>query len=331
MNEENGVRFGILGCADIAFRRFLPALEKVNNARPIFIAEEFDKSKVAKFVQDYELLVKDHFWDVINSDEIDAVYIPLPPALHYEWAQRALAAGKHVLVEKPATISYNTTRDLVRMAGDKGLALHENYMFQYHKQIDVIKEILDKGMVGDIRLIRASFGFPMRQLSDFRYNAHLGGGALYDAGGYAVRLAMLLLGDSVRIDSAVLSSSDEFDVDMYGSATLINNQGTTCQIGFGMDCHYQCSLEIWGNKGKIYTDRVFTAPDDYSPRIEIETGKGKQQINVEPDNHFIHSIEHFLYQVDDEYQRKISYRQILLQSKLIEEIIDKANWKRLGR
>jgi hypothetical protein len=108
---------------------------------------------------------------------------------------------------------------------------------------------------------------------------------------------------------------------MYGSATLSNDEGTVCQIGFGMDCSYRCSLEVWGSKGRLFTNRVFTAPDGYEPVVLIENADGTKEVKLSADSHFEHSIEAFINEIEDSDARMSMYEDILLQSRLVGEFI----------
>ncbi|MBQ4375055.1 MAG: Gfo/Idh/MocA family oxidoreductase [Erysipelotrichales bacterium] len=314
------LRLGIIGCSEIAYRRFMPAVQNVDGIRVIAVAEEYAPAKLASFCADYHLEAETDFKHLIEREDIDALYIPQPPALHYKWAKYALEHGKHVLVEKPSTMCFADTKDLVDTAKKGGLALHENYMFQYHSQIRDIRNLIAEGKIGEVRLYRASFGFPMRAQNDFRYKKNLGGGALLDAGGYTVKLATKFLGETVRVDAARLYSLPGFEVDMMGSASLSNEDGVAFQVGFGMDCHYQCLLEVWGSKGKLTANRIFTAPPALEPVITIETAEGKEEIKLSADSHFEHSIERFAEACGDTKTREQNYREILLQASLIDQI-----------
>ena len=252
--------------------------------------------------------------------DIDAVYIPLPPALHFPYAKAALEHGKHVFVEKPSTISYEQTSELVEIAKQRNLVLQENYMFQYHAQIAEIRKLLKEGLIGDIRLMKASFGFPLRAANDFRYNKALGGGALLDAAGYVTKLARLMLGSTVKVDTATLNGLEGYEVDMYGSATYSNEEGDVLQGSFSMDSYYQCCLEVWGNKGKAFTNRIFTAPPGYTPILELETNEGKQQIELPEDAHFAHSIEKFAEAFGNDTLRMKMYEDLLIQARMVEDI-----------
>lgn len=314
------IRLGILGCSAIAYNRFMPAALNIPDLQVVCVGEEYDKTKIKNFCDKYNVEGMESFEEVIERDDLDAIYVPQPPALHYKWGRKALEAGKHVLIEKPSTTSYEHSSELVELARTRGLALHENYMFQYHSQIHSIHEILKKGAIGEVRMYKLYFGFPKRAENDFRYNKALGGGALLDAGGYTLRLATLLMGKTIKVDTARLNYLPGYEVDMYGSATLSNDAGATAQIGFGMDNGYQCSLEVWGSKGTLTADRIFTAPDGFEPVVRVSTNVGVKVISLQSDSHFRHSIVHFIDEIENNEERTEMYEQIILQSKLVEDV-----------
>ena len=131
------INLGIIGCAEIAFRRFIPASLQVSELKAVAVAEEYAPDKLEQFEETYGIEGYRSFNMILEDPSIDAVYIPQPPALHYKWAKKALEAGKHVLVEKPSTTSYEDTADLVKTAKEKGLALHENYQFAEFQDVRI--------------------------------------------------------------------------------------------------------------------------------------------------------------------------------------------------
>lgn len=287
------MRIGILGTADIAFRRFLPALKKCPEVEYVGVASR-TLEKTERFVEAYGGRGYPSYETLLEDENIDAVYVPLPPALHYEWGKKALLAGKHLFMEKPFATSLAETEELLRLAEEKGLAVHENYMFLYHSQLARIKELISNGALGDIRLYRMAFGFPKRSEGDFRYNKALGGGALLDCGGYPVRLALELLGESAKVTQARLVQPEGYEVDLYGDAVLENEDGMCAQISFGMDNAYQCQLEAWGSKATLIAPRIFTAGPDFSPTLILRGSSGEETLSLEADDSFLHSIQEFL-------------------------------------
>jgi len=333
------IRVGIISPSEIAFRRFLPALSKLADIHfaGIAVANEGEwegitqsilkneREKADDFVKLYGGKAYDSYQEIIESDDVDALYIPLPPSLHYKWAKKALLANKHILVEKPATTSLEQTRELISLAKEKNLAVHENYMFVFHNQLSVINEIIKDHEIGEVRLFRMSFGFPRRASTDFRYNKKLGGGALLDCGGYTIKYASFLLGDTARIVYANLNYTDEFDVDIYGSAALVNESGMTVQLSFGMDNSYKCELEVWGSQGSLKTNRVFTAPPGFEPELSINNEKGAEVRKLPSDDTFMKSITRFQKAISDQIIRNDIYEEILKQAHLVDEYVRKVN------
>lgn len=335
-------RIGVLGPSEIAFRRFMPALQKAGKnfqfigigiASPeewfndlskvsdedIKEQQAVEKVKAKNFTDQYGGTVFEGYNTLVSSSEIDAVYIPLPPALHFKWAKKALEEGKHVFVEKPSTTCLRDTEELIRIASDRGLALHENYMFIYHKQLELLNDVVKNGEIGDIRLYRITFGFPRRSANDFRYNKVLGGGALIDAGGYCLKYANWLLGEDAHVVTAQANYLDEFEVDMYGSATMVNSEGQVAQLAFGMDNDYRCDIEIWGSKGTITSDRILTAPEGFVPSYTIKKNQEIFKHELSADDSFFKSIQRFYDCIKDENTRINNYELLYKQEQLLEE------------
>lgn len=334
------IRLGVLCPSEIAFRRFMPALTELSNIFEYVgvahaSAEEWyekkdisdsekealnkDFEKARNFVNTYGGKIFDSYESIVSSKEIDALYIPLPPALHYKWARRALEENKHVFLEKPSTDKHSETMELCNIAKEKKLALHENYMFIFHKQLQIIKNLVDNGEIGEQRLIRIAFGFPFRGANDFRYSKKMGGGALLDCGGYTLKLADYLLGDTCKLCCHKLNYRDGFEVDIYGSGTLMNDNGDIAQVSFGMDNSYKCELEIWGSKGCLKTNRILTAPVGFEPEVEITLNNEVKHIKLASDDSFRKSIEYFAKCIKYDDIRNKNYQELIKQSKIVEE------------
>ena len=339
-------RIGIICPSEIAFRRFLPSLQRVKEFAFVGVAiaslEEWSGSssqvdysvietinkeriKAQSFVDNFGGKIYEGYQTLLQSSDIDAVYIPLPPALHFRWAKLALEAGKNVFLEKPFTTNFEDTRTLIALAKEKGLALHENYMFMFHKQIEEVDKFIVDGNVGKVRSYKISFGFPRRAMTDFRYNKTLGGGALLDAGGYCIKYASHLLGDTARFVCANSFFENEFEVDIFGSATLVNEEGVIAQIVFGMDNDYKCELEAWGSAGTITTGRILTAPDGFQPDMVVKRNQEYETIKLSADFAFEKSIHRFYDCLKNEEIRTENYKIIERQSLLVDQFINYRN------
>ena len=336
------IRIGIICPSEIAFRRFMPALQKASDkikfagiaysspeewfgdtskVSPEAINEqqERESNKAQTFIDAFGGKIYKGYQTLIESNDIDAIYLPLPPALHFKWAKMALENGKHVFVEKPSTTCLADTDELIRIASEKGLALHENYMFIFHDQLKAIDDVVASGEIGDVRLYRISFGFPRRAQNDFRYNKALGGGALLDAGGYTMKYASYLLGETAKVVTAQVNYLPEFEVEMYGSATMVNDEGVVAQLAFGMDNDYKCEIEIWGSQGTITSNRILTAPAGFVSNYTIKKNQVVETRDLPADDAFLKSIQRFITCVNDNQIRANNYNILHFQEYLVEQ------------
>lgn len=320
------INIGILGCANIAKKFIIPTLKEMNEFNIIGIASR-TKEKSDEFARDFNITSFYCYENLLETKNLDAVYIPLPNSLHYEWIKKALDKNIHVLVEKSMACSYEEAVELNTIAKEKSLVLIENFQFRFHSQLQYIKDLVDSGKIGELRNIRATFGFPPFTDSDnIRYNKELGGGALLDAGAYPIKISQVFLGNDIDVDSANLETPHDKKVDIWGSAYIKQKDGkVVSQIAFGFDNFYQNNIELWGSKGKIYTNRIYTAAPGFEPTVEIETTGGKAIVKLPSDNHFKNMLKYFYTQILTKEKIEDEYDQNINQARLINELKEKAN------
>jgi predicted dehydrogenase len=312
-----------MGCAAIAERSVIPAFLAVPEWNLVAVASRA-REKAEAFARKFNCEAVTGYENLLDRDDIDAVYMPLPTGLHHEWIIKCLNAGKHVLAEKSIAYDYPSAVKMVELARAKKLVLMEDFMFQYHSQHDFVFELLNKNEIGDIRIFRANFGFPPLPKNNFRYNDKVGGGALLDAAGYTVRATHFILGSNFTVKAANLHIDPETGTNIWGGAFLDNGGDVSAQLGFGFDHFYQCNYDIWGSKGRIFAERAFTPKADYSPLIIVEKQGERKEYPMKPDNHFLGSVREFHRAIVEEDQQK-HHQEVLLQSKTLEDIRQLSN------
>ncbi|MFE9427179.1 Gfo/Idh/MocA family protein [Kitasatospora sp. NPDC006697] len=270
------IRIGVLGCADIAVRRMLPAMLAADDIEVAAVASR-DAAKAASTAHRFAASPVHGYAALLDRSDLDAVYVPLPAALHAEWVERALLAGKHVLAEKPLTTELPRTRALLELAADRGLVLLENVMFVHHGQHAAVRRLLADGAIGELRSFRATFTVPRLPDGDIRYQPELGGGALWDTGVYPVRAALHLLGGPLEVLAAASAGRE---VDTSGAALLRTPQGVTAQLDYGLDHGYRSSYELCGSEGRITVDRAFTPPAGFRPAVRLERRTGAEPVDL---------------------------------------------------
>ena len=321
------IRLGIIAPADIAKRRFIPALLSCENFELAGIAARKGSEQKAKDTLSdagVEAKVYEGYNAMLADDSVDSVYIPLPPSMHYEWGKKALLAGKHVFMEKPFCINSKETEELISLAKERKLALYENYGCLFHNQLELIDEVVSEGKIGEISLIRAAFGFPYRGETDFRYEKNLGGGALLDAGGYCMKMARHFMAKGAEVKYSNLSYGKKHNCDMFGTIVLEDENNLTAQLSFGMDNQYKCELELWGTKGHLVAPRIFTAPDKFEPEITVTCGMEKTVYKAKATDQFAECIKRFGKLISDKNGMDEVYESILLGSKDLDLVFEKA-------
>lgn len=290
--DPTPLRLGLLGCADIAQRRALPSLARLRNFTLTAVASR-DADKAKDFADRFGGTPVTGYEGLLARDDLDAVYVPLPAALHARWAERALEAGLHVLVEKPAAIGPDEARRLTRLAHERGLVVMENFAFVRHTQQDAVQALLAEGAIGQLRSLSAEFAFPPLKATDNRYRPELGGGALLDAGVYPLRVARMFLGDDLEVAGAVLRTGSTHPVDLAGAALLTGPTGVTAQLGFGFVHSYRCGYTLWGSTGRITLDRAYSAPDDFTPTLRLERDGRAEERRLPSDRQFTRVFRDF--------------------------------------
>lgn len=313
------IRLGVLGCADIANRLVIPNFIQTGLFELVALASR-TADKAELFAKKFSCEPVTGYDNLLLRNDIEAVYIPLPTNLHFDYIIKALQSEKHVFAEKSLAFDFAQTSAIITLAREKKLCVFENFMFIFHSQFDFVKQHINNGSIGDIRLLRSSFGFPpFNAETNIRYKKQLAGGALLDAGAYTIMAAHFLLGQNQQVLGASLEQHTIWDVDFQGSALLKNEKGIISQLAFGFDNFYQNNIELWGSKGKIIIERAFTAGPGFIPKVIVEIHNKRTEYTLEADNHF-QKIQQRFAECILGGQYDFLFDQILCQSNLLSQI-----------
>nr|CTQ95796.1 NAD binding oxidoreductase [Kibdelosporangium sp. MJ126-NF4] len=256
------LRIGVLGAARIAPAAVIRPARTCPDAEVVAVAAR-DKDKATAYAAEHGIpTVHESYQDLLDDPGIDAVYNPLPNGLHGRWTLAALAAGKHVLCEKPFTANAVEARTVADAAESSGLVVMEAFHYRYHPLAKRAVEIVRSGELGAIERVEAAMCFPLPKFSDIRYDIALAGGALMDAGCYPVHLVRSLAGAEPRVLSA-RATLHKPNVDRAMTAEVRFDEGYTVGI--------TCSL--WSRSlvrlsAKVYgSDGVLSVINPYMPQL----------------------------------------------------------------
>ncbi len=296
----------------------IPALQECEATELICVASR-TKEKAEEVAGVFGCEAAAGYDALLDRRDIDAIYMPLPTGVHEEWCTRALKAGKHLMVEKSFASDYASAERMLYLARESHCLVFENFQFQTHSQWRAIKRHMTSNELGNVHLVRSTFGFPPLPEDNFRWNKELGGGALLDVGAYMTKASQLLLGTGLEVLGASLQMDLETGVEMYGEATFRNEAGQVAQVAFGFDYFYQCRVELLGTKGKLSTNRVFTAPPGFEPVLLVEKQGEAEEITLPADNHYVNMWNWFASKVQGgDFSNH--WKLLLDQARLLEEI-----------
>lgn len=313
------LKLGVLGCASIAERLMIPAILQLQEDFEIVGVASRSLDKAKRYCSQFNLPPVNGYQTLLDNPEIDVIYMPLPTGLHEEWIVKCLYANKHILAEKSIAMDFASAQKIVSIAKSKGLVLMESFMFCYHSQHNYSKKLISSGAIGSLRLFRSQFGFPPLEKNNFRYDPQIGGGALLDAGAYTVRAAQLFLGNNLEVLSSELTMDSNYGSDIYGSASLLSEQGIVAQLSFGFDNFYQCNYEFWGSKGRLKALKAFTPKPTEKPLLKIQSQGKSDNLELDANNHFKETLLVFRNAVIGG-ETALHYNDILMQSDLLTKI-----------
>ena len=260
------VRWGVLGAANIAVEKVIPAMQNGDVSRVVAIASRsLEKAQraatrhgIARAYGSYEELLAD--------PNLDAIYNPLPNHLHVPWSVRALEAGKHVLCEKPVATTAAEAATLRDAAAHEGLLVGEAFMVRSHPQWHAVKRLVDEGRIGELQLVHGHFSYGRRTAIDVRSRVEWGGGVLFDIGCYPITISRWMFGREPSAVVAAIDRDPEYGVDRLTSGILRFAGGhATFTVG-GQMVSYQ-RIQLFGERGKIELEIPFTPSSTTRARV----------------------------------------------------------------
>ena len=290
----------MLGAARIAPLALIKPAVLIPNAEVVAVAAS-SVEKAQAFADEHSIAtVSESYAALVESPQIDAIYIALPPNSHERWSIAALEAGKHVLCEKPFAMNAAEARRMVTAANASERLLIEAFHYRFHPYFHRVLEMLADDVIGDIRHIEAQFDVRIPySSSEFRHNPMLGGGALMDLGCYPVHWVRTLIGSEPQVTQAECVRS-EAGVDVATRARLSFPGGVTAEIATAMDetaarQHY-AQVVIEGEKGRLILENPI-APHNGNKIITDVDGASRSE-SVEGESTYYYQLRHFVAAVD---------------------------------
>ncbi|MEO6329309.1 MAG: Gfo/Idh/MocA family oxidoreductase [Ginsengibacter sp.] len=282
----NKVRWGILSTAKIGREKVIPAMQSGEFCDVVAIASrdkdhaqsEAARLNIPKAYGSYE--------ELLSDTEIDAVYIPLPNNLHVPWAIKAIEAGKHVLCEKPISLSSAEAKQLLTAANKKPhLKVMEAFMYRFHPQWQHTLKLVKDGKIGELKSIHSFFTYYNVDPANIRNQKDTGGGGMMDIGCYCISLSRFIFGNEPARVFGIVEYDQQLQTDRMASGILDFSTGTATFTCSTQLMPYQ-RVNILGTEGRIEIEIPFNAPPEKSTRIWLNIKSGTEEIIFEPINQY---------------------------------------------
>jgi predicted dehydrogenase len=280
------MRIGLLSTANIN-RAILAGAAKTGQVDVVAVASR-DAGRADAYAAEHGIATAHGSYEALLADpDVEAVYISLPNGMHHEWTMRALAAGKHVLCEKPYTRHPDEAEDAFDAADAAGLVLAEAFMYRHHPQTATIARLVGDGAIGRLCAVKTTFTFPLRDLSDVRALPELDGGALMDVGCYCVSGIRLLAGDPLHVRGEQVTGTTGIDMAFHG--TLRCPGDVVGQFEASFRSPQRQSLEAVGEDGVLVTEAPWRL--DWGGNVTIVRDGEKEAVQVEEGNSYTLELE----------------------------------------
>ena len=285
------MNFGVISTAGIARGAVMPAIE--NSDHRVAAIASRDAERAASVAEDFDVPRSyGSYAALLEDDDLDAVYNPLPNSLHAEWTKRAADAGLHVLCEKPLGVDAAEAREMGAYCDERDVVLMEAFMYRYHPRTERVAEIVAEEL-DEVRGLQATFQFPLRgRPDDIRLNPDLAGGSLMDVGCYAVNATRLLLGEP---DAVYARTADTRDcgVDTHVTGLLEYPDGLTAAVSASFDTQDTQRYRVEATNGWLEVDPAFVPRGDDGVGIEYEIDGRQVTERFDPVDQYRLEVEHF--------------------------------------
>ncbi|WP_232685850.1 Gfo/Idh/MocA family protein [Halobacterium zhouii] len=314
------MRFGIISTANIAAKAVAPAIQ--NSDHELRAVASRDADAAAAFADRHDVPESFDSYEALLSADVDAVYNPLPNALHAEWTKDAADAGLHVLCEKPLAANAAEAREVVEHCRDAGVTLSEAFMYLYHPRTQRALEVA-RTELGDVRHVNAAFNYTLSgRPDDVRLNPELAGGALMDVGCYAVSTARQFLGEPHRVSASAHDARD-CGVDTEFAATMSFDGGATATVEAGFETPARQRYRVEGTDGWLEVRDAYNTPEQ--PVLRWGDGEKTVEETFDPADQYRREVEAFAASAADGTSPRTDGEEAIANMRVIDALYESAD------
>jgi predicted dehydrogenase len=305
-----------------AINKILPALSATNGLQLYGVCSR-DAGKVFSCSQKWKCKGWTDADTMLGDSNVEVIYVATPIGLHFDHGRQVLNARKHLWCEKPLTSHLAHTLELLESAKSQGLSICEGLMYLHHPQFRQLSQYVSNGQLGPIKSVGCRFGIPKLEQMGFRSDPSLGGGAFFDVGCYPVSVILALFPkETLQIDYASIVTRNGSAVDTDGKALISLANGAAASMEWRTNCAYRNEIDVWGEKGSVFTDKIFSKPADYTPVFHFRDVHGVKTTELgESGDHFVSMLQYFRSTVEDLQEAEAERDRIAKRAELLNRIL----------
>lgn len=334
MDEEHKmgkVKLGVIGVSGHFLNRMMLPLSQSDTVEVTAVASRnIDKAKAACVKWDIPKAYGS-YEDILEDSDIEAIYIPLPNHLHLEWVKKCIDAGKHVICEKPLTLTAEETTEIENYSTGKGIKVMEAFMYRSHPKWQMVRELMKVNGIGQVKAIHTIFTYDNKDPKNIRNIKDFGGGALMDIGCYAISSARWILDQEPKRVMGLNQYSPTFDTDILSSA-ILDFGDARALFTVSTSIYPAQEVNVYGSGGTLKVVMPFNDLYDVKGEVVVTTGLGTRTITFEPTNQYGEMFDAFAQSIQEDRPVPVSLTDSYYNMRIINQLVasgEDGEWKEI--
>jgi len=313
------VKIGVLGVSGHLLTRIMLPLTESKSVEVVALASR-NIEKAEKVSKEWQIPRAYGSYEALLRDpEIEAVYIPLPNHMHLDWIKKSIDAGKHVLCEKPLTLTAKETKDLMAYAEGKDLKIMEAFMYRFHPKWQMVRELMKVSGIGEIHAIHTIFTYNNNDPKNIRNIKEYGGGSLMDIGCYAISSTRWIMNQEPQKVMGMIHYSDSTNTDILSSAILDFGKARAL-FTVGTGSYPAQEVKVYGSGGTLEVVIPFNDLYDIPAKVKVVNALGERVVEFPPTNQYGELIENFARAVREDAEVPISLQDSYMNMHIIDQL-----------
>ncbi|WP_070000732.1 Gfo/Idh/MocA family protein [Cellulosilyticum sp. I15G10I2] len=315
------VKIGVLGVSGHLLTRMMLPFTQSKSVEVIAVASR-NLEKAEKAAKEWDIPKAYGSYEAILEDpEIEAIYIPLPNHMHLEWVKKSIDAGKHVLCEKPLTLTAEETKTLMTYAKGKDVKVMEAFMYRFHPKWQMVRELMKVSGIGEVHAIHTIFTYNNNDPKNIRNIKEYGGGSLMDIGCYAISSARWIMNKEPQKVMGMIHYSDATGTDVLSSGMLDFGKARAL-FTVGTGSYPAQEVKVYGSNGTLEVVIPFNDPYDISAQVKVVNALGERVVEFTPTNQYGELFENFAKAITEDTEVPVSLQDSYMNMRIIDQLFE---------